>query len=252
MSQPSAASSYRESHQGKGADYHVQFSDNPRRAVIWGIEQELLGRILARFLPGRPIDHLDFACGTGRILCLLEDRTRSSLGVDVSPSMLAVARGNVRRAELIEGDLTRGELLRERRFDLITAFRFFPNAEPELRRDVLAALVARLADGGILVFNNHHNLSGLVYRLVRLAHRGRSGQHGMWDHEVRALVAGAGLEILARYHVGVVPETEKHAFLPRGLVTAVERAASRLPLAALSEDVLYVCGRAGRGAGSGG
>lgn len=252
MSQPSPAPSYRESHQGEGADYHAQFSDNPRRALIWNIEQELLGRILARFLPGRSIDHLDFACGTGRILRLLEDRTRSSLGVDVSPSMLAVARGNLRRAEVIEGDLTRGELLRERRFDLITAFRFLPNAEPELRRDALTALAARLADGGILVFNNHHNLSGLVYRLVRFARRGRSGHHGMWDHEVRALVAGAGLEILARYHVGVVPESEKQAFRPRALVAAVERAASRPPLAALSEDVLYVCGRRSRGAESGG
>lgn len=252
MSHPSTAPSYRESHQDKGADYHVQFSENPRRALIWRIEQDLLGRILARFLPGSPIDHLDFACGTGRILRLLEDRARSSLGVDVSPSMLSVARGNVRHAEVIEGDLTRGDLLGERRFNLITAFRFFPNAEPELRRDALAALAARLADGGIVVFNNHHN-AGLLYQLVRLAHRGRPWPHRRWwDHEIRTLVAGAGLEILARYHVGVVPETEAHPLRPRALVATVERIASRLPLAALSEDVLYVCGRAGRRAGSDG
>src|SRR5574338_799858 len=210
MSQPPPARSYRESHLDKGSDYHAVFHENPRRSLIWSIEQELITKIGERFFGARPIDHLDFACGTGRILALLHERTRSSTGVDVSASMLVIARQNAPRAELIEGDLTRTDVLGARRFDLITAFRFFPNAEPELRRDAIAALVARLADGGILVFNNHHNLSGLVYRLVRLAHRGRSGHHGMWDREVQALVAGAGLEVLARYHVGVVPETEKH------------------------------------------
>ena len=57
---------------------------------------------------------------------------------------LALVRDYVAaRATLVEGDLTREPLLGERRFDLVTAFRFFPNAEPALRRDVMAALVRR-------------------------------------------------------------------------------------------------------------
>lgn len=252
MSEPCPAPSYRESHWGKGGDYHAMFRDNPRRALLWEIEQELLGRIIRRFLAGRPVDHLDFACGTGRILALLENRTRSSTGVDVSPSMLATARGNIGRSDLIEGDLTRGDLLSGRRFDLITAFRFFPNAEPELRREAIAALAGHLDDGGILVINNHHNLSGLKYRLVRMARRGSAGHHGMWHHEIAALVSSAGLRIRARYHVGIVPESETRLLRPRGLVAAFERIGSRLPLAGLSEDVLYVCSRAAEGARSGG
>lgn len=251
MSEPTVAS-YRESHQGKGDDYHLQFQDNPRRALIWSIEQELIGAILERFLAGRPIEHLDFACGTGRILGLLEERTRSSTGVDVSASMLATARRHLRRATLIEADLTREDVLPGRRFDLITAFRFFPNAEPELRRQVMSALAAHLADDGILLFNNHHSLSGLTSRLVRLVRRGRAGYHGLWPREVEALIAGAGLAVRARYHVGIVPESETRILRPRRLVAAVERAATRLPLAGWSENVLYVCGRAGAGAGRGG
>jgi predicted TPR repeat methyltransferase len=248
--QPSAPPSYRESHLNKGSDYHDRFRDNPRRQLLWRLEQELLGRILRRHLGQRPIDHLDFACGTGRILALLEDRTRSSTGVDVSPSMLAIARTHVHRAELIEADLTRSEVLAGRRFDLITAFRFFPNAEPELRREALAALAARLGDDAILVFNNHCHLAGLSYRLARLASRGRVAHSGMWDAEVATLVAGAGLEIRARYHAGVLPETETRLLRPRRLVFAFERAATRLPLAGFASDVLYVCSHKRAGAGS--
>ncbi len=248
MTEPSPATSYRESHLHKGPDYHARFQENPRRALLWRLEQELLGRILRRFFAGRPIDHLDFACGSGRILALLEDRTRRSTGVDVSSSMLATARTNVRRAELIEGDLTRNDLLGGRHFDLITAFRFFPNAEPELRREAIAALAGRLAGGGILVFNNHRNLSSLTNRLARLVSRGRAGKEGMWESEVDALVAGADLETRARYQAGFLPETEAHVLPGRRWVAALERAATRLPLASLSDDVLYVCSRKDAGA----
>lgn len=248
MTEPSSATSYRKSHLHKGSDYHSRFQDNPRRALLWRLEQELLGRILQRFFASQPIDHLDFACGSGRILALLEDRTRSSTGVDVSASMLAAARANIRRAELIEGDLTRNDLVDGRRFDLITAFRFFPNAEPELRREAIAALAERMAGDGILVFNNHRNLSSLTNRLARLASRGRAGKEGMWESDVEELVAGAGLEIRTRYHTGILPETELHVLPGRRWVAALERMATRLPLADLSDDVLYVCGRKDAGA----
>jgi SAM-dependent methyltransferase len=248
MTQPAPARSYREAHLAKGADYHAVFRDNPRRALLWRLEQELLERILARFLAGRPIDHLDFACGTGRILAFLEGRTRSSTGVDVSASMLAAARGHV-GSTLVEGDLTRGDLLPERRFDLITAFRFFPNAEPELRRDAMAALAARLAPGGVLVFNNHINRASLLRRLVRLARGAEATRDCMAPGEAEELVAGAELRVLARYHAGIVPETEQRLLRPRALVAAVERAATHLPLAGLSDDVLYVCGPAAGGGG---
>jgi len=242
MTEPSRSQSYRDSHLDKGPEYHSGFLENPRRALLWRLEQNLLRRIVRRFLGDRPFDHLDFACGTGRILTLLERYSRSSTGVDVSSSMLAVARTQVQRAELVQGDLTTSDLLAGRRFDLITAFRFFPNAEPELRRDAIRALASRLAPDGILVFNNHRNLSSLPFRLVRLL-RGRN-ERGMSHEEAQALVAGAGLRILARYHAGVVPEYETRTLRPRALVTVLETAASHLPLADLAEDVLYVCGHA--------
>ena len=37
---------YRQSHQGCGLDYHDRFSGNPRRRMMWRIEQQVLGSVL--------------------------------------------------------------------------------------------------------------------------------------------------------------------------------------------------------------
>ena len=42
-------------------------------------------------------------------------------------------------------------------FDLATAFRFFGNAQPALRKAALAAVSRHLVRGGYFVFNNHRN-----------------------------------------------------------------------------------------------
>ena len=234
--------SYRESHQGCGPDYHERFTNNPRRRMMWQIEQRVLGEVLDRFPDGHRPDYLDFACGTGRVLGFVAPYTAIAIGVDVSPSMLELARQNAPSARLLETDLTRDQTpLTGRDFDLVTAFRFFPNAEPELRRDAISALTDHLKPGGRLVFNNHRSLSSLRHRLVRLLTFGRRGHGGMSPDEVTDLVDGAGLEIEAVSHAGVVPEYEWLLLRPRWLVEWLERLATRLPLASIAENLVYVC-----------
>ena len=157
--------SYRESHLHKGTDYHETFVSFPHRATIWGLEQWLLLKIVRKHFLNEPPRHLDFACGTGRILGYLSPYCRSAVGVDISASMLDVARGNETRAEIMEADITRDDILGKREFDLITAFRFFPNAEFELRKEALGALARHLSGEGVLVFNNHKNAGSLRRRL---------------------------------------------------------------------------------------
>jgi SAM-dependent methyltransferase len=233
---------YRQSHlaQGKGESYDRAFRENPYRSVVWDLEKRALDAIVKRWFPARRVQHLDFACGTGRILAHLAGRVAVSVGVDVSPSMLQVARKAMPSAELIEADLTSQDVLAGRKFDLITAFRFFPNAQPELRREAMTQLAGHLAEDGRIVFNNHMNRSSALYRLARL--RGQAGDVGMSRKEVDDLLASAGLRIEKAYHIGVLPATEEHPLLPRPLLGLVERAACRLPfLAGLSQDILFVC-----------
>ena len=236
---------YRDSHtsEHKPEKYDRAFQENPLKAVLWSLEKRFLKSILRRFFRGRRIEHLDFACGTGRILAFLEARVSVSVGVDLSSGMLDRARSKVRGADLFEADLTRDDVLGDRRFDLITAFRFFPNAQPELRSEVMRLLVHHLRPGGHIVFNNHKNDGSMRNRLLRVL--GRRIPRGMTHGEVDELVGNAGLRTDVVYHAGllVVPE---RLHLPRRPHIAIERVVSAIgPLQRLCQDLVYVCSRAG-------
>jgi len=133
---------YRNSHlqPGKGQAYHDKFLNNPYRKMVWELEKRILDEILSTFYKDIKIYHLDFACGTGRILHYLAGRVSCSVGVDLSPSMIEVASRNNKTSEIIQTDITRNDVLGERKFNLITAFRFFPNAQPALRVEAMQAM----------------------------------------------------------------------------------------------------------------
>jgi hypothetical protein len=155
-----------------------------------------------------------------------------------------VARGVAPEAELIEADLTQQDALGDRRFDLITAFRFFPNAEPELRQAVFSVLARHLSPDGVLVFNNHKNRNSLRVRIARL--RGRGVTRGTMTHaEVEGLLSQAGLRILGVIPVVSLPLSENHVLLPVRLVEPLERVIGGwTPLAGIAQDIIYVCARA--------
>ena len=246
MAMPESETSYRQSHQGRGLDYHDRFTRNPRRRMMWKIEQRILDRALDQIHDEQAteIAYLDFACGTGRVLAFVSARTDTATGVDISESMLEVAATSAPKAELISADITLGNSpLTGRTFDLITAFRFFPNAEESLRTEAISVLSACLKPGGRLILNNHRSRSSLRQRLVRLLPLGRRGHSGMSHHEVTQLVTAAGLEIEQIAHAGVVPEHEWLLLRPRFVVEWFERLATQLPLSLLAENLVYTCRR---------
>ena len=232
---------YRASHMGLGPDYHAAFTENPRRAMMWAFEQRFLSDIAKRFLMLEETDHLDFACGTGRVLGYFQGRVRSSTGVDVSASMLQVAREVAPMSRIMQADITRNDVLAGQKFDLITAFRFFPNAEQELRREVIETLFSKLRTGGFLVLNNHQNYSCLAYRARRFLTR--IDFNCTPSHEITDLITSVGLQIEKVYHVGIVPEFESRMIRPRFVVEWVESMVMHLPAASLSQDLIYVCSK---------
>jgi SAM-dependent methyltransferase len=240
------AEDYRMSHQDEAhaASYDAGFLENRHRAIMWQMEQAALDDVLQRYLAKRHVEALDFACGTARIAAFLESRGASGVGVDISAAMLAFGRHKVCRFELLEGDLTREDVLGERRFDLVTAFRFFPNAEPALRREALHVIIRHMAPGACLVFNNHLNRSSLQHRLLRLF-RSPAAQLSMAQEEVDGLLAEGGLRVVREYAIGLFPATVKHVFLPPRVLGALERAASRRGwFKGLFQDRVFVCRRA--------
>lgn len=233
---------YRNSHlkKEKGKFYHESFSKEPLRRMIWQLEKGILDHILISYFQNTEIHHLDFACGTGRILSYLADRTKKAVGVDISASMLEIARSNNRAAEIIEADLTSDDVLGERKFNLITAFRFFPNAQPELRRQAMKLLSIHLEENGYIVFNNHKNTGSTRNRVARLF--GHRRYRGMSIVEVETLLAEFELEIAEKYHLCVFPTSDKHMLLPIFLLYKIETLLSKCHiLQNYGENIIFVC-----------
>ena len=238
---------YTESHKGKGRDYHESFVTadvKPHRAMLWRLEQRALDRLLQKHLGStRSLTQLDFACGTGRILAHFQAKVASATGVDVSTSMMEVARQVAPRAELIEADLTKQDVLASRQFNLITAFRFFPNAEPELRQAVMNVLARHLAPGGVLVFNNHKNRNSLPRRVARLLGR-ESTDSTMTHREVEVLLSGAGLRVVEIVPLASLPFSDNHLVVPVSVLEFVEQRISGVgALAGIAQDLIYVCAK---------
>jgi len=237
---------YTESHKDKGREYHESFVTadlKPHRAMLWRLEQRALDDVLRKHLGTSTISQLDFACGTGRILAHFQSKVGSATGVDVSRSMMEVARQVAPRTEFIEADLTKQDVLGDRQFNLITSFRFFPNAEPELRQAVIRVLARHLAPGGVLVFNNHKNRNSIPRRVARMLGR-EAGDSTMTHQEVQQLVTGAGLRIVEVIPLASLPFSDNHLVLPVSVLEFVERRISGVgALAGIAQDLIYVCAR---------
>lgn len=223
---------------GKGADYDERYETDPWRRFLWSREQATLRDIVGTYLKNREINLLDFACGTGRVCSFLEPYVKMSTGVDVSESMLEMARRKVKLTQLICADITTDGVLNGRKFNLITAFRFFLNAEPALREKALKAIVPLLSADGYLVFNNHRNKNSLLARLkYRLR---RKPKNFMLMEEMYKLASDNGLEIIKIYPIGCVslPKIK----LPVAVNIAIDRVAAKFKcMENFSESPIAVC-----------
>lgn len=243
MCQKMEESDYRCSHINKGDDYHAKFSNVPYRRVHWNHEKMVLIGWMERHHEKGEGRYLDFACGTGRICGLLESYFNECYGVDVSASMLEVARHNVKKTILIQADITKNEIFNNKQFDLITAFRFFPNAQEILRREALIAIRSLLKDDGVFIFNNHKNERSILVRMLKLRHRNMQ-YVGMSHETVEQMVNDAGMTITETFHYGILPAPETWRRLPWGAIDLQERVLSRFQLfREFAQNIIYVCAK---------
>jgi len=168
---------YRTSHlaEQKARPYADQFNDPlTAKHLYWQLEQEILYEILSKYNTSE-MHLLDFACGTGRIINFLEKSFNKSTGIDISGNMLNIACKSCNKSIFIQGDVTEGDFITSNTsYDVVTAFRFFLNAQPVLRQKVLEWIQCHLKENGILICNFHLNplsLIGLCYRIYRWIHQ---------------------------------------------------------------------------------
>jgi SAM-dependent methyltransferase len=218
---------YSASHLHKGPGYERRFTSLPGRRLMWRQEKSLLTAFMKN-LPIKKENYLDFASGTGRILAHVGPHFATTYALDISEQMLSVAQEKFPAARFVTADFRENPVvLQTLKFDLITAFRFFPNAEPELRDGAMSYIAAHLHKDGYLILNNHRTYNSTSYRVLRLIGRLPSGT-GMHHREMVQLANKYALQFLESYSLGIVPQTERRAFLPWSLTCILEKANRRL------------------------
>lgn len=238
--------SYRTSHASEGYGQHYSKTyEQGYYAHQWQlIEKPLFMKVLEQLKNRDSSKYLDFACGTGRILSVGEAFFEDSTGVDISADMLGRAKLNCTKSILIHQDITSVPL--EDKYDVITAFRFFLNAEPALADDVLSAFHRMLPDdGGTVILNIHVNTNcplGWFYEL-RNKIKGKTIANTKSLQQFEKVLENNGFAIERVYWYSFLPRTGWHFnFITKHLIVPVEKLFKLLPfLNGFSQCYLIQC-----------
>jgi glycosyltransferase involved in cell wall biosynthesis len=240
---------YRELHKPykKAIDYeHKLYANNSYDSSMWEIEKQILVQEITLFEKDKT-KYLDFACGTGRILAFMEQFVSESTGVDVSENMLYLAKKKARKSFLLNSDLTQHDVIADKQYNLITAFRFFLNAEDDLRKKVMFLLSEKLADRGTLIFNLHGNT--FSYYLFPIIFKKFKPNQEKLNHvsffRISKLLKETRLKIKRIYGIGFVPSSFYRLFKSqKKLFIWIDKTFSTCPLMKyFARNLIFICGR---------
>ena len=244
---------YRDSHKAKekGRDYDESFADLPYRRFIWEWERGIIKRtVLEKHNEIKNPAILDFACGTGRILTDLENYSKDVTGIDVSDSMLEQASKKITHAKLLKGDITKNEgHFQPEQFDVITAFRFFLNAQNGLRKDVLEKFQLYLKPNGVFVFNVHANAThpGVIAAksilwLKNKFRREKPIQNSLSIFKVKRLLNEYNFQVIGVHHRNIIPiVNEKTNFQIERFARIEDFCSKVIFFRYLSRNILFIC-----------
>jgi hypothetical protein len=143
--------------------------------------------------------------------------------------------------------LTQAGLLRDR-YEMITAFRFLLNVEPELRQQVLCKLRRVLLEpDGLLVVNVHGNSRSLrhpaiLWRRWRARSRSTGGMlNEMSPTECRALLYECGYRVVRQFGFGILPPTLYRTPLRAPAALVDQFLVGERPWRNCAIDLLFVC-----------
>jgi SAM-dependent methyltransferase len=151
---------------GRTDPYWAILTDPARRGDRWDLEaffatgaEEIAAHMevaARRGVPRRRGRALDFGCGAGRLTQALAGHFAAVVGVDVAPSMVALARAHNRhgaRCTYVVNDRPDLRDFADASFDLIYTGRVLQHIEPRYSVSYLREFVRVLAPGGFLSFD---------------------------------------------------------------------------------------------------
>jgi len=154
---------------------------------------------------------LDFGCGVGRITQPLADHFLEVCGVDIAPTMIALARKYNRRGDRCKYYLNEKDELKlfaDGTFDLVYSSFTLQHMEPKYSLGYLGEFLRVLVPGGLLVFRLPSELrSGLanwlfrgrvrtLYYWVRYGNEPRLEMYGVKKHDVMRFLETNGATVL--------------------------------------------------------
>ena len=130
------------------------------------VDYEAQARFVEGVAPAAATRVLDGACGTGRLLAVLEGRFEVAVGLDRSAGMLDVAAGNV-DAPLVRADLA--AFSADEPFDVVAVFgnTLAEFVDDDDLRALFAGVRGYLADDGVLVCDFERRSDAVNGRVVR-------------------------------------------------------------------------------------
>jgi SAM-dependent methyltransferase len=238
---------YRTSHtsRGYGQIYQRTYQTGYYAAQWERIEKPLLRKIFDELYDEGNRSYLDFACGTGRIVKVGEEFFDEVDGVDISMDMAQHAREICTRAKIIAPrDITEEPL--EKKYDVVSAFRFFLNAQPDLRREVLTAISNMQKPNGALVCNIHVNsrsILGLTYRFRNWL-RSEEIAATLGIEELSTLLNDMGYNVERTYRYSYWPRIGNRApWLQEKALLFFERIQGIVPIVprSMAQSIMLVC-----------
>src|SRR5690625_123586 len=220
------SSSYRRGfrHKNAGKEYD-EFFVHRVDSLIWsGFVKPFVFNILRQEASKGAGKYLDFACGTGRILSVGGQVFNDATGVDISESMLEIAKKRVPSAKLLCLDVTRDDTEFIGLFDCVSSFRFLRNAEPMLRQEVLKWMSAHMSPGGLLVVNNHGYVFSWLGLTTKLAFwLPPESRNLLTNKQTFAMLEGAGFSVQSCEGVQILPGSFRRAVPGRWLQEQTDR-----------------------------
>jgi len=242
---------YRQTFQ-KGADAYDSLTQSKHITLIYELEKNVLAKLFDR-INSREKSLMDFACGTGRWTRFLEDHFDQTTGVDVSEEMISLAKQKCEKAQFIVTDITSDNVdpqLGERQFDVITAFRFYKNAEGQLKKAATDALAKYLKKDGLFIFDLHLNTFSImgmlacICRLLRLDKIFKLSELTVRTislNDIEKLFKDSDFEVIDYYGTGLLPGRSNYTILPKNMLYKIEsRAAEKKILRKFAYNILVI------------
>ena len=220
------------------------------------LEQPWLGRLFTELKSGGASRMLDIACGQGRISLLGAKYFRRVCGIDISPAMLARAQQFLANDPALSAANVTFEVgdvqtyIADELFDVVTAFRFFLNAEDNLRLDGLRCARRNIAPHGTFIANVHVAASSplaLFYGVANTAQR----MLGKRSSDVRNAISLGSLRKMFAAEGFRINRVHRYSLLPRvGSLTdkfaerylaGVDRLGKLIPGLSLFSQAFVVC-----------